>query len=124
VSQVSLDLKLDWDEFDAPHLTDELGEFSRVSAGQATEDHLDGCSLFGAGSVVDEHPHGHLHIASPEISFETPQPNDVQSAERDFTEMAFVDVPREHAFAIAVARHLGELTRARNVALADVKPIS
>ena len=64
-------------------------------------------------------------LASPDItSFDVSNGQDVQTVERHVAVVSHSDVVGEHPVTNVVSRRLGKLTRARNVATADVEPVA
>jgi hypothetical protein len=92
--------------------------------GLAPEDHLQSLALPFIGPLVDKKAHPKLALIGPDIAFEGPERQQIETVQSDIAVMTLANMPREHPCARIVGRSLGKFTRAWNVATADVEPIT
>ena len=124
VGKVVSDLELDRYVLDPANLADEFPELTGPAASLSTEDDLQRVALVVVCTLVDEHPERHARLPRPDVPLERAERDNVQPVEYYVAVATLVDVPREDALAVALARSLSKRARTRNRAFADVKPVS
>jgi hypothetical protein len=123
VGQIIGNLERDRHELYATELTDGGSKAGRPTSGLATEDRLQCLPLPLVRSFIDEKTQLGFG-ASPEVPFKTAKRQQIKAVELNVAKVALSNMPDEHALTAIVGRRLGKFTGARDVAAADVEPVT
>jgi hypothetical protein len=124
---VGRDLEGNMRAFDAADLSafgEHPGDESGKSSDLAAENPGKNVRLALVGALVNEDAGSSPGLSGPKVALPSPDPDKAQMVEVDIAEVPLPDVPKQHRFAEAIIRSLGEGARAGDRTAAIVEPVS